>query len=247
MLSVIIPAKNERYLEKTMRNILENATGEIEVIAVLDGYVPNPQIDIKDDRAIFLYFKESIGQRQAINEGVKKARGEYIMKLDAHCAVDKGFDTKLAETCEPDWTVVPRMYNLNVLTWEPKLHKRTDYMYITSPTATKPFRAMYYGSKQPKNDKLIDDTMCCMGPGWFMHKKRFWELEGCDTGHGGWGQQGIEVALKAWLSGGSLKVNKNTLTRFMVKQQMEKTKTKIKLGDRQVQPTRLGGVHNEKL
>jgi cephalosporin hydroxylase len=49
-----------------------------------------------------------------------------------------------------------------------------------------------------------------MGPGWFMHKERFWELGGMDEGHGGWGQMGVEVACKAWLSGGALKVDKNT-------------------------------------
>jgi SAM-dependent methyltransferase len=43
-----------------------------------------------------------------------------------------------------------------------------------------------------------------------MHKDRFWELGGCDEEHGHWGQQGIEVACKAWLSGGRLVVNKNT-------------------------------------
>jgi len=43
-----------------------------------------------------------------------------------------------------------------------------------------------------------------------MHRDRFWELGGCDENPGGWGQQGIEVSLKAWLSGGCLKVNKKT-------------------------------------
>lgn len=44
-----------------------------------------------------------------------------------------------------------------------------------------------------------------------MHKERFWELGGCDENHeGGWGQQAIEVACKAWLSGGKLMVNKKT-------------------------------------
>jgi cephalosporin hydroxylase len=86
-------------------------------------------------------------------------------------------------------------------------------MYFTSPTAEKPFRAMYYtGSdyrRMHRNPKLIDDTLCNMGPCWFMHKDRFWYQGGCDEGHKcGWGQQGIEVSLKAWLSGGSLKVNK---------------------------------------
>jgi cephalosporin hydroxylase len=49
-----------------------------------------------------------------------------------------------------------------------------------------------------------------MGPGWFMHKARFMEQGGCDENHGSWGQQGIEVSCKAWLSGGALKVNKKT-------------------------------------
>ena len=225
MLSVIIPAREEVYLERTIRNILENAEGEIEIIVELDGWMPNPQIAIDDDRVIFEYHKEVIGQRACINHGVSISKGKYIMKLDAHCAVDKGFDVKLAADCEPDWTVIPRMYNLdanehvevkgvkqpNPHFWKPKLHKKTDYMYITGPTAEKPFRAMYYGGHKPKSDKLIDETMCNMGPGWFMHKERFLYQGGCDEGHeGGWGQQGIEVSLKAWLSGGKLIVNKKT-------------------------------------
>jgi len=210
MVSVIIPARNETYLEKTVRNILENAEGEIEIIVELDGWAPNPQINIGDERVKFIYHKEGIGQRACINDGARRAKGEYIMKLDAHCAVSKGFDTILQRDCKYEWTMVPRMYNLRIDDWTPKLHKRTDYMYISAPQSDKPFRASYYGSAQPKNDKMIDETMCCMGPGWFMHKKRFWEQDGCDEGHkGGWGQQGIEVALKAWLSGGALMVNKN--------------------------------------
>lgn len=210
MLSVIIPARNEIYLQRTIENILSNAEGEIEVIAELDGYVPDPQIVINDPRVKFVYHKEPIGQRACINHGARMAKGKYIMKLDAHCAVDKGFDLKLAADCDPEWTVIPRMYNLNYLTWEPKLHKRTDYMYIGCDDG-RLLRAEYYGSRQPKNDKLIDDTMCCMGPGWFMHRDRFLFQGGCDENHeGGWGQQGVEVACKAWLSGGALKVNKKT-------------------------------------
>jgi cephalosporin hydroxylase len=139
------------------------------------------------------------------------------MKLDAHCAVDNNFDIKLIQSYEKDWTVVPRMYNLDVESWKPKLHKKTDYMYISSLSAEKPFRVQYYEGKekddyqyQPNNNLMIDDIMCCMGPGWFMSKDRFWKLEGMDEKHGSWGQMGIEVACKAWLSGGSLKVNKNT-------------------------------------
>jgi hypothetical protein len=135
------------------------------------------------------------------------------MKLDAHCAVDKGFDVKLQKDCEPDWTVIPRMYNLDAETWLPKLHKRTDYMYISMEPGLV-LRVQYYRGqlywKMHHRKALLDDTMTCMGCGWFMHLDRFWELGGMDENHGSWGQMGVEVACKAWLSGGSMKVNKRT-------------------------------------
>lgn len=210
-LSVIIPARNEIYLEKTIQNILENMRGDTEILVVLDGYIPDPQIITNSNKVKFIYYEESIGQRQAINAAAKQSTSTFIMKLDAHCALDEGFDVKLMANCEYDWTVVPRMYNLDIATWLPKLHKRTDYMYI-GLRENGELRAEYYqnGHRQPKNDKEIDDIMCCMGPCFFMHRERFWELGGCDEAHGSWGQQGIEVACKAWLSGGKLVVNKKT-------------------------------------
>jgi cephalosporin hydroxylase/glycosyltransferase involved in cell wall biosynthesis len=214
MLTVIIPARNEQYLEKTIRDVLANAEGEIEIIVELDGYIPDPQIVIGDNRVLFIHHKESIGQRACINHAAKLAKGNFIMKLDAHCALDKGFDVKLAADCEPSWTVVPRMYNLDIETWKPKTHKLTDYMYISSPQSDPPFRAQYYTgreyNRQHNNPRLIDDTMACMGPCWFMHKDRFFEQGGCDEEHGSWGAQSVEVSCKAWLSGGALKVNKKT-------------------------------------
>lgn len=214
MLSVLIAARNEIYLEKTILDILSNAEGEIEIIVELDGYIPDPQIVTGDSRVIFIHHEKSIGQRACINHAASIAKGKYIMKLDAHCALDKGFDVKLAADCEESWTVVPRMYNLDITTWSPKRHRLTDYMYISSPTSEEPFRAKYYtGSEYKKwhrREELIDDTMACMGPCWFMHKTRFLEQGGCDEGHGSWGAQSIEVSLKAWLSGGALKVNKKT-------------------------------------
>jgi glycosyltransferase involved in cell wall biosynthesis len=218
-LSVIIPARNEQFLQKTIESVLSAAVEPIEVIAVLDGYWPEQEYVVKDHPSVnVLHFSSPIGQRAAINRGCKVATGKYMMKLDAHCNVAKGFDKILKEDCKYEWTMVPRMYNLDVETWLPKKHKRTDYMYISSPDFEKPLRAMYYGNyggiktakpSVPK-DVVIDETMCCMGPGWFMHMDRFWELGGCDEGHGGWGQQGVEVSLKAWLSGGALMVNKKT-------------------------------------
>jgi len=212
-LSVIIPARNEIYLEKTIRNVLANIRGNTEIIAVLDGYIPEPQIITNDDRVYFIHNKEGKGQRQSINQAAKFSNSKYIMKLDAHCAVDEGFDVKLMADCEYDWTVIPRMYNLDIDTWLPKKHKRTDYMYIGWNEKGE-LRSLYYTGKEYRElhnrKEEIDDTMGCMGPCFFMHRERFWELGGCDEDHGSWGSQGIEVAMKAWLSGGRLVVNKKT-------------------------------------
>jgi len=208
MLTVIIPAREEVYLQKTIDNVLENAEGEIEIIAILDGW--KPEEPVKDHPFVrTIYNPEPKGQRPSINDAARIARGNMIMKLDAHCAVSPGFNTILERDCKYEWTMVPRMYNLDHETWLPKKHKRTDYMFIGLVNGH--LRAQYYpgsGMPQPKNNKEIDETMCCMGPGFVMHKERFWELGGCDEDHAHWGQQGVEVSCKAWLSGGKLMVHK---------------------------------------
>ncbi len=207
-LSVLIAARNEIYLQKTIENVLANIEADTEIIAVCDGYWPDPPIQ-DHPRVNLIHHSEARGQRQSINEAARVAKGKYLMKLDAHCAVGPGFDRILIEDYQEGWTVVPRMYNLDIETWTPKLHKRTDYMYIGMEEGRE-LRAEYYGNKQPDNDKLLDETMCCMGPGWFLSADQFWKQGGCDEAHGSWGQQGVEVALKAWLSGNALMVNKRT-------------------------------------
>ena len=207
-LTVIIPARNETYLGQTIQNVLDNSRGDTNIYVILDGYLPEPQLHF-DERVIFVHHEESIGQRQGINEAARMTDAKFIMKLDAHCAVAEGFDIELMNSCEYDVTMIPRMYNLDIHTFTPKLHKRTDYMYI-GWNDKEEIRALYYNGRQPDTDKEIDDIMCCMGPCFFMHRERFWELGGCDENHGSWGQQGIELACKAWLSGGKLQVNKRT-------------------------------------
>jgi glycosyltransferase involved in cell wall biosynthesis len=211
--SILIPARNEKYLEQTIRNVLENAEGDIEVLVMLDGYLPDPQIVTNDERVIFYHHGEAKGQRQSVNELARNAKGEYLMKLDAHCAVDKGFDVKLIADYVEGEVHLPRMYNLDVKTWLPKLRKKTDYMYIGFNDKGQ-LRSLYYGGEQwkelHKRKELIDETMGMMGPCRFMSAKTYWDLGGCDEGHGSWGSEGIEWCMKGWLSGGRVMVNKKT-------------------------------------
>ena len=118
-LSVLIPARNERWLGHTIRDVLSHVKADTEVIAVCDGQWPDPPVD-DDPRLVLLHHATPIGQRAAVNLAARYSRAKYVMKLDAHCAVDDGFDVKLIEAAEelgPDVTQIARMYNLHVFDW----------------------------------------------------------------------------------------------------------------------------------
>jgi glycosyltransferase involved in cell wall biosynthesis len=115
-LSVIIPARNEKFLQQTIDDIFTNATGDIEIVAVLDSYWPDPVIR-DEPRLTLLHYADLRSMRGAINAGARIARGKYLMKCDAHCAFGKGFDEVLKADCEDDWIVVPTKYSLDSDSW----------------------------------------------------------------------------------------------------------------------------------
>jgi len=232
MLSVIIPTRNEEYITHTVRDIVANAQGDTEVIVVLDGWectIPeHPKVRV-------IHNKDAIGQRAATNEGVRASSARYVMKADAHCAFDKGFDVKLMADCDPDWTVVPLMYNLHIFDWKCLRCQRRMYQgpqpekcpqcgnpHMRQRGVWRPRRGtqtsqMRFDSelhfqywKRRKVEGDIVETMSFIGACWFLERERYWELDGLDEGHGFWGQVGTEVACKTWLSGGRLVVNRKT-------------------------------------
>jgi glycosyltransferase involved in cell wall biosynthesis len=243
-LSVIITARNEEFLPLTVDGLLEKKRGNTEVIVVSDGGWP--KLPVKDHPDVtMIQYHESIGQRAAINQAASLSKAKYIMKLDAHCMMDEGFDVKLMADCDEDWIVVPRLYNLHafnwhcnicghtkyqgptptecekchdpksredggierVMVWQPRWGRKSDFMRFDSD-----LHFQYWGElgKRPESQGDIADTMSLLGACFFMHRKRYWDLGGSDEQHGSWGQQGTEIACKAWLSGGRLVVNKKT-------------------------------------
>ena len=91
MISVVIPSYKDPYLHKTIDSLLDNAEGIIEVIVVIDGYKLEKPLRT-DPRIVKINLKENKGMREAINAGVRIARGEYIMRTDEHCKFGKGYD-----------------------------------------------------------------------------------------------------------------------------------------------------------
>ena len=129
ILSVLIPARREEWLARTVADVLEHSELDTEVIAVIDGEHIGER-PIAHPRLRVIELAASIGQRAATNLAAKEARGRYVMKLDAHCALDQGFDRKCVEALDghPDWTVVPTQRNLHVFDWQCKTCGHRTYM-----------------------------------------------------------------------------------------------------------------------
>ena len=211
MVSVIIPARNEPYLQKTILGLLENSKEEIEIIVVLDGYWEDSDKIVDDKRVSYLHYSKSRGMRNAINKGVELAKGEYILKLDAHCMIAKGFDKELKENCNDNWVVVPRRYRLNPEKWEIIKDGRPpiDYMYLDSDLHGREWRSKNLDMKL--RDTKIDELMSAQGSCWFMKKSYFKQLRILnDKVYGSFFSEFQEIGLKTWLYQGKVMVNKNT-------------------------------------
>lgn len=264
LLSVIIPARNELFLGRTVQSVLDAIRGDTEVIAVCDGSWP---VDPLQDhpRLTIVHPSEPVGQRAATNMGVSISRAKFVMKLDAHCAVDEGFDLKLTSECDYDWTMVPRLYNLHAfdwvcecgkriyqgrtptscdcgrprykrdIVWKPRLNRRSDFMRFDSDLH---FQYWHKYERRPESNADLCDVMGNLGACWLMHRERFWELGGLDENHGSWGQMGTEISCKSWLSGGRQVVNKKTWYSHMFRTQGGDFGFPYPLSDKQVAEAR---------
>src|SRR3990167_3627677 len=223
-LSVIIPSRNEHYLQKTVSDILSKATGEIEVLALLDE---NRQELKTHPRLRVLKKKGKPGLRSAINQAVDAAKGKYIMKTDAHCMFAEGFDEVLKADCDDNWVVIPRRYSLLPETWEIN-HERPIIDYEFMPFPYRKLTSVRFGGKwweraEARKELLLDEEMAFQGSCWFTTKKHLQNIGGyhIDTSTGDeFVLESEELANKTWLSGGKVMVNKKTWYAHMHKGSM---------------------------
>jgi len=216
MLSVIIPSYKDPLLKKTIESLLDGAEGEIEVIAVLDGYWPKPEDIVCDDRVVYLHLGKNRGMRGAINAGISISRGEYIMRTDEHCMFAKGYDKVLTETCKDNWIVTPRRFFLDPVKWKVMNLPPVDYEKLKErvfDNGKKKFEGVRWNSRtRERKDIMIDETMAMQGSCWVM-KKSWWDKvigELQTKGYGSHYQDSHEMIFKTWKAGGKMMINKNT-------------------------------------
>lgn len=214
-LSVIIPSYKDPFLQKTIDSLLENSElkkDELEIIAVLDGYWPNPPLK-PDPRVKIIHFANR-GMREAINAGVAVAQGEFIMRTDEHCMFCKGYDRILTETFEDNWIVVPSRYCLDPHKWEVMDIPPVNYskLIVDGERERRKFAAVHWKARNEEwKDVMIGETMGMQGSVWIM-KKAWWDkviVELQSEGYGTHYQDSIEMIFKTWQAGGKMMLNKN--------------------------------------
>lgn len=234
-LSIVIPARNEMFLSRTVSDLVAMKRGKTEILVGLDGEWADPPIEDHKDVTV-VYYPEPLGQRAISNRLVKLSKAKYIMKIDAHCTVDEGFDVKMMSEMKDNYTMIPTMYNLHGfdwvcknghrryqspsgpcndcgeetfrdIIWKPRLRRKSEFYRFDT---TLHFQYHSDRKKYVEDSDVLVDTMSAQGSCFMLTRDKWWELNISDEEHGSWGQQGTEVACKTWLSGGRLVTNRKT-------------------------------------
>lgn len=215
MISVIIPAyKEEPFLERTIQNIYDTATGEIEIIVVLNGYLqPVPM------GPTVIALPENMGERVAMNEAARAAHGDYLFRIDAHCDFSPdGWDELMLEVLKEK----PKAVCVGVIT--AIYHHTAAERENARDNGSRPIDPLrdwtrlsghWYGlcklmpnmeAKWYKPNHHLDlpkvvPNMGATGCGMLISKEFYWEIGGADESLGKMGAIGEEFAIKAWLFG----------------------------------------------
>lgn len=256
MLSILIPSRNEMFLKNTIEDALIHIEADTEIIALLDGEWADPPL-VQHERVNVIYTNKAVGQRAGTNLAANLARGKYLMKVDAHCSFDQGFDRKMIEFMKEvgdDVTSIPIMRNLHAFDWKcyhcgwktyqgptpkecgqckkrDKIRRKILWFGKPNPQSTsycfdaEPHFQYFEAWKHrdpyttDKKTKGYTETMSLQGSCFMCTREKFWELGLSGEELGNWGNQGIELACKTWLSGGRVLVNHKTWYAHMFRTQ----------------------------
>lgn len=218
LVSVVIPARNERFLNPTIRDLLKKAKGPIEILVHLDGYWPDEVV--QDERVKYIHSGKVCGMRAGINKCVAIAQGDYILKSDGHVLWDEGFDVKLAKDMQPNWVVIPRRKRLDAEKWEEEKTSKPDIDYerLSYPSDEADWGGAGLNGRiwteriRDNKEIKVDKNMSFQGSAWFMTKEFFHKCKLMDDkSFGEFWNEAQEISFRTVLcQDGTVMVNKNT-------------------------------------
>ena len=111
VLSVIIPIYNsEKYLERCIESVVNQADDSIEIILVNDGSTDGSQIICEkythQYKNVRLFVKENGGLSSARNYGLAYAQGKYVAFLDSDDMWSSDFIKDLKKYVKTEWDIL---------------------------------------------------------------------------------------------------------------------------------------------
>ncbi len=113
LVSVIIPSHNrEKYLERSVRSVLNQTYDNIEVIIIDDNSIDNTEnlinlLQQEDKRILYIRHETNKGAQAARNTGIYASKGEWIAFLDSDDEwLPKKIEKQLSYASEFDASVV---------------------------------------------------------------------------------------------------------------------------------------------
>lgn len=176
MISVVIPLYNkEPIIEKTLNSVLSQDYSDFEVVIVDDGSTDNSvaQVEAIHDSRIRLLRQENGGPSKARNTGVKNAKGEWIVFLDADDELLPGalkyFSEKKQENSYIHFFCAPFYIEANGKT---ELACKYADMVIRNP-----YKGHFYGDFLPRTGAILCKKELCVNLMFNENIRRFEDLE----------------------------------------------------------------------
>jgi len=122
--SIIIPAYNKQdSISETLNSIYKQTFSNFEIIVIDDGSKDNTKQVVESfEKDVVYIYQENQGQGAARNEGIKAAKGDYIVFLDA----DDYWEPEFLETCYHFMEAHPDLVAVN--TAQKSYYNETDYV-----------------------------------------------------------------------------------------------------------------------
>lgn len=204
-LSVVIPTVNDPALARTVREVQEKSRTCPEILVMADAV----DVDLPGVRVV--RNAQRLGLRGNVNKGMALANGEWLVKIDDHCMLSDGWDEILLASAQKNWVVVPRRYQLDPVQWCICEDDPTpiDYERLDISNSDKIGGVTWRSRRNERAEINLDETMVIQGSFYLMHRNHWSRIGPLDeANYGPFTQEGIEVALKTWLGGGKVMVNK---------------------------------------
>ncbi|XP_033739303.1 polypeptide N-acetylgalactosaminyltransferase 4-like [Pecten maximus] len=219
--SIVIPVFNEPWstFERLINSILKHSPRLLlqEIIIIDDksdlDYLGAP-LQKYVEQFVFMHLhrtKERLGTMKTRVMGTKLAKADVVVFLDSHTEVNAGWLEPLLYEISQNGTAIvqPSIDIIDAQTFEYSKyfdnnirgHFKWSMAYTFVPLTPQQMTAV---RAQPTK---AFDTPAIVGCAFAVNRKYFLDIGGLDTGMRTWGGEDVELSIRVWLCGGSMKIS----------------------------------------